>query len=557
MKIIRHITLLIILILVLTPWLIFGQRSLSSLDIPASTTEIDGHTNAAGIRPGDTINLLPGEKLYLRVRYLHGTAEAPIVIINIQGLVAVTGFYYGIKLDSCSHIKITGRGVPSLNYGIMVFDIEGSGISIEGLSTDIELEGAEISYTSLAGIFAKSDPDCMFNSTRDKYTMRNLFIHDNYIHHTGMEGLYIGNTSYTGKVINCDGRDTLVYPHLIRNAKIYNNRVEHTGWDGIQVSCADSSCSINDNYIQYDSDSAYWNQMSGILAGGGSRCDCFNNVIKDGKGDGIDIFTLGGQYIYNNLIINSGKTFHPDSLLPYQKHGIYIGNNSTIPGTSYNIVYNTIIFPKNEGIKFDNLLSRNSIASNNIIINPGGFIYAGENAYIDVVSPAMEVLVENNFKSLNYQDAKFADPSLWNFDLQRYSPAVNAGTAVLGLTLSFDIMGRTRPFDSLNDIGAYECQDSSMIGISTLSKKELALELVAPNPFSNHLAIGWSVNTKTRVKISLLNINGFPVMELFNCDQPPGVYKITVITDALPGGFYFCRLETSKESVIKKIILVR
>jgi len=387
--------------------------------------------------------------------------------------------------------------------------------------------------------------------------MRELRIHDNFIHYTGMEGMYLGNTHYTGTIIYCNGRDTLVFPHMLRGVHVYNNRVEHSGWDGIQVSSSDSACDIHDNFVQNDSDSAYWNQMSGILAGGGSRCDCFNNVVKDGKGDGILVFGLGNQKIYNNLIINAGRTYHPDSLLAYQKHGIYVGIDSTVAGSSYMLVYNTIISPKNEGIKFNNLPSRNNLISNNLIMNPGGYAYAGDNAYIEVADPAMQVLVENNYKDRDFNRVKFVDPGLWNFDLQRHSPAVNTGTFIPAFPLSFDILNRTRPFDSLNDIGAFECHDSSMIGIPGLNKHTLALELLAPNPFSNSLTIRWSVDTRTVVRISLLNGNGYKVKEPFYALQRPGVYEIKTETGDLPSGFYFCVLETLKESVVRKIILLR
>lgn len=537
--------------------ILVGQGIHSRLEILPAVTDIDGHGNASTVAPGDTIVLLPGQKSFLSIRFLHGTAQSPIVIINTQGVIAISGYYFGIRMDSCSHLKLSGRGVSSLNYGIKVYDIAGAGASIEGLTTDIEVEGLEISKTELTGIFAKSDPDCQFNSTRDKFTMRNLLIHDNYIHHTGMEGMYIGNTFFKGKIINCNGKDTLVYPHLLKNVQVYNNRVEHTGWDGIQVASSDSVCNIHDNYVQYDSDSAYWNQMSGIITGGGSVCDCYNNVVKDGKGDGLEFFTIGGQKIYNNLIINAGRTYHPDSLIEYQKHGIYIGHDTTIPGSSYTIVYNTIISPKNRGVKFSNLPSRNNLISNNIIINPGALAYDVENAYIDIAEPEMDVVVENNFKDKNYQAIKFLDPAQGNFDLERFSPAVNSGYTVEGITMSVDILGRSRPFDSLNDLGAFECHDSSMIGVEKLNKKEMALEIIGPNPFSDHLTIGWSVITKTRVKISLLNINGFPVRELLNEVQRPGVYQVRIRTEELPSGFYFCILETSKESIKKKIILVR
>jgi len=49
--------------------------------------------------------------------------------------------------------------------------------------------------------------------------------------------------------------------------------------------------------------------MSGILIGGGAKCDCYNNKIFDGKGDGIDVFGLGYMKIFNNLIVRAGRTF--------------------------------------------------------------------------------------------------------------------------------------------------------------------------------------------------------------------------------------------------------
>ena len=254
----------LIFLLLLIPGILFSQERGCDLMINPSTGEIDGHGNASNIGPGDTICLKPGLRSYLWIKYLHGTKEHPIVIQNVTGGVDITDFYYGIKIDSCSYIKLSGKGVPSLNYGIRIHDIAGGGLSIENLSTDVEIEGLEIGYTVLAGIFAKSDPNCQFNSTRDKYVLHNLSIHDNYIHHTGMEGFYIGSSFYSGKTINCDGKDTLVYPHVLKGVKVFNNIVEYAGWDGIQVASADSGCFIYNNTVKYDSDSAIYNQMSGI-----------------------------------------------------------------------------------------------------------------------------------------------------------------------------------------------------------------------------------------------------------------------------------------------------
>ena len=427
-----------------------SQSSSCDLYIPLSQTDIDGHWNATMIGPGDTICIEPGERELLRIMFLQGTAEDPIVIVNASGIVEITGFYYGIRIDSCSHVKLSGKNDPNQDYGIQIHDVNGAGLSIEGLSTDIEVEGLEISKVELVGIFAKEDPDCSFTSTRDKYTMRNLSIHDNYIHETGGEGFYIGSSFYFGKELHCNGIDTIVFPHVIKGAKIYNNRVEHTGWDGIQVSSADSGCYIYNNYVAYDSDSAVFNQMSGFLLGGGSDCDCYNNRIIDGKGDGMDVFMRGGQQIFNNVIIRAGRSYFPDSAFyPYRKHGIYIGNDSVYPDSGFLVAYNTIISPKSIGLETNFSVPSQIHAVNNIIMNPGIGYFNGA-----------QIIQDTNYLSPVFIPDQFIDAASDNYELSPISDAVNAAVPISSFDLSYDILGLSRPFMDTSDIGAYECHDS-------------------------------------------------------------------------------------------------
>jgi len=446
----KRLTLISLLVMSLFANSCLSQNPDCSLFIPLSQFDIDGHGNASGVNPGDTICIESGVREYMRIMYLHGTAEAPIIIVNDVGLVEVTGFYYGIRIDSCSHIKLSGRNDTSLNYGIHIHNVNGAGMSIEGLSTNIEVEGIEISQVELVGIFAKEDPDCDFTSTRDKYTMRNLSIHDTYIHETGREGFYIGSSFYFGKELYCNGRDTIVFPHVIKGVKIFNNRVEHAGWDGIQVSSSDSGCYVYNNYIRYDSDSADYNQMSGLLLGGGDDCDCFNNQVIDGKGDGMDIFMLGGQKIFNNLIVRAGQSYFPDSLLyPYRKHGIYIGNDSTNSDSVFLVAYNTIISPKNLGLESAFNLPSAIHAINNIIMDPGTGYFNGPT-----------IVQQNNYLTPTLLPDQFIDSGTDNYDLSPVSLAVNAAISVAGFDLTTDILSRSRPFQDTNDIGAYECHDS-------------------------------------------------------------------------------------------------
>jgi len=534
-----------------------AQHTICKLLIPPDVNEINGRTNASTLHPGDTVCLLPGQKSYLALSYIHGTKEAPIVICNVDGLVSIFGFYFGLRIDSCSHIKVTGSGLNSLKYGIQILNIGGAGISVERLSTDVEIERIEVGKTQLVGIFAKTDPDCDLKSVRGRYTLRNLLIHDNYFHHTGMEGMYIGSSFYDGETIKCDGVDTVVLPHLLKGVKVYNNIIKNTGWDGIQVSCSDSCSEIHDNSIQNDSDSAYMNQMSGILIGGGSVSDCYNNIIQNGKGDGIDLFSLGDQKIYNNLIINQGKTYHPDeNFYPYEKHGIYVGNNITTTLAGYLICYNTIISPKSIGIKFTNLSSKKNLISNNIIVNPGLYGTIGNEAFINITETSIDVTVTNNYLNNEFAPVKFVDPSSYNFDLEPLSPAVNQAITIDGFPLLFDILNRSRPFSWQNDIGAFECHDSSLLDIPEHINKEINLNEIFPNPIFDDFTVSYSTETKTDVTISIYDIGGNKVMEPVNINQIPGVYKITISKGHLRPGFYTLIFQTDQVILSRKILVM-
>ncbi|PJB59012.1 MAG: hypothetical protein CO098_05705, partial [Bacteroidetes bacterium CG_4_9_14_3_um_filter_41_19] len=238
--------LLIIGLLVIFAGYMEGIAQCDTL-IPADVFFIDGTPQQ--FQPGSTVCLQGGSKDYLYLKNIHGTADNPITFINSGGAITIeTNHYYGIKIANCSFIRLTGSGDNEISYGIQVLRVDnGAGISVTELSTDVEIDYVEIANTDIAGVYAKSEPDCLFNSTRDKFTMYNFWLHDCYLHDIADEGLYIGSSKYTGQTINCNGKDTTVFPHVIIGARIYNNIVENTGWDGIQVSSAQSNCQVFGN----------------------------------------------------------------------------------------------------------------------------------------------------------------------------------------------------------------------------------------------------------------------------------------------------------------------
>lgn len=512
------------------------------------------------IFPGDTICLLAGAKEYLFIKNLHGEVDNYIVIINKDGEVIIDNdHYYGVSVNNCSYLKISGSGVDEIKYGIRILGVsEGSGLGIGNKSTDIEIERLEIANTKYSGILAKSSPDCTFETIRENFTMYNINIHDNYLHDIGNEGMYIGSSFYLGKEIECEGEPVFVLPHVMDGVKIYNNIVENTGWDAIQVGSATNDCFIHDNSIKYDSYAEVEYQMSGILIGGGSNCDCYNNIIKDGKGDGIDVLGLGNQKIYNNLIINPGKTYFPgENPTIHPKHGIYVGHVFTIENEGYYFYNNTIVKPKTDGIRFANTYSYGNKIINNIITEPGAFSEYEDISFINISDPSINITISDNLKTNDLSTIKFVDPVIGNYDLKLGSPAINSGINLSTEGINFDILNRYRPFAIYFDKGAFECHDpGASIEEISLQDRHVQLKGNRPNPFSDNTIIEFYIHKKTRVELLVFSSIGVLVREVTNEIINSGNHKVKFNSENLSPGVYYYKLKAFGKSLTKKMIII-
>ncbi|MDZ7740892.1 MAG: glycosyltransferase [Bacteroidota bacterium] len=523
----------------------------------ASTGVIDG----SNILPGDTLCLLGGNWSHLLIRNIEGTAQMPVLITNKSGAVIInTDWFYGMKLSNCSYVKISGAGQEQFKYGIVIQSVTneyGAGMSIDAMSTDVEVEFLEISNTGIGGIYAKTEPDysgdCSFPAVREKFTMFNTIIHDCYLHDIGDEGFYIGSSKYTGQTVyHCN--DTIVLPHLMIGVKIYNNILENIGWDGIQVGSAVEDCHIFNNIVIRDSQKEEANQMSGIIIGGGSACDCYNNKIADGKGDGIDFLGLKGVNIYNNLIIRPGFNFHneepPDQ---FQKHGIWIGDLETQANQEISIYNNTIVSPRTFGVKLANTSFTDNILTNNIIVNPGAFQILGENAYINRHSPLIPLSESHNFLNPDTATARFVGPLQANYDLHYFSPAVNAGADLSSLGLQNDYLHRLRPFDGEYDIGAFECHDSTLFGVQS-HIPEIKGHGIHPNPAGDIAIISIRLEKASYLKLELLDIHGKMLKRVFEGKLESGTNQFRINLPDIKSGLYLYRISNQNNSYTSRFI---
>ena len=407
------------------------------------------------VQPGDVICLQAGKYEYLNLYNFRGTAEQPLTFINCGGQVEIGGYqwHYGFVMNNNQHFRLTGTGDTDYEYGIRIDGIKdnASGFAISTYSSDFEIDHLEISNTGFAGMHIVMKPTCDPASQKGNYVMRNINIHDNYVHDTHGEGLYIGHSKYTGTTVTCDGEKKTVYPHTVEGIRVHNNTIERTGWDGFQVSCAVKDCEIYRNTVKDYGRENKSSQRAGIVIGGGSTGRLYDNLIYRGTGGGIHVFGIGDNLIYNNIIVEAGED------------GVFIGDKTTEAGRSYSVLNNTIVSPGRDGIRMYNKTSSRNQFLNNLIVNPGSYndYSKSSKAFVYLNSSEIDVTIDNNVFKTDVSEMSFVDPAQQDFRLQETSPAIDAGADVVSFGFDKDYNGLIRRVGSGVDAGACEYQEIS------------------------------------------------------------------------------------------------
>lgn len=183
------------------------------------------------------------------------SAERPLVISNIDGQVKVGGkaANYVFSINGGKNWVLTGRYDPTSKtgdagfrghaeggyahsqgtYGIFIddaFSKQGlTGLAVGGGASDFELDCFEVARAEFAGIVAKTDND-------GAATMRNVKLHDVYIHDTGSEGIYFGSTQAQPQ-------------HSFENLQIYDNRMLRTGTEALQIGQQGDGVDVHHNVL--------------------------------------------------------------------------------------------------------------------------------------------------------------------------------------------------------------------------------------------------------------------------------------------------------------------
>jgi len=407
---------------------------------------------ASGVKPGNVICLAAGARDRIIFKNVNGSASNYVKIINCNGQAKIGGpsVNQAISFARSRYFKLSGTGDSATKYGIsIVGSAPGTqGVHVFDLSSDCEIDHLEVTKTGFAGIMAKSDPskDCSNKIyERPNFTMSNVVIHDNYIHDITGEGIYAGNSFYSGATNYCGTR--VQYPHEVRGVKIYNNIFDNCGWESIQLGAAVKDVEIHDNKIYNYGAANVYAQNGGIQVGVGSTGKVYNNFIKKGTGIAIFVQGLGDIFVHNNVIVNSGTYAILMSLKPTPLTTDIVPKGFLGP---VRIMNNTIVNPTlNDAVVKESVVG----PAGNVLYN--NLIVGGQSTWLKLRGDT-DWKTGNNVYIPSLANAKFVNTSIDDYRLLAGSPAINVGkdVATLGVTTDFD--NKIRPLGGAWDVGAFE-----------------------------------------------------------------------------------------------------
>lgn len=406
------------------------------LSAPGVRTVVDGNGRILPTNRSYIIGIAGGARG--PIQFKNWTAPNPlfpIIIVNQHGTgrVIITDSpsnpTTGLTLENCTFVRLLGNNDPAHYHGIEIAQASGSqrGISVGDTSSYVEVAFTEIHHTGFAGLMMKTDPSLTKPYTwAANFEMREVWVHDNYIHDAKGEGMYLGYTGWgTDEWPEVPGYES----HEIKGIRVEYNLIERTGWDGLQIAstpddplATDDDALVHDNIVYWPSTRNEANQNAGIVIGGGAGGRVFNNIViahPTAEGPTMSIFGRGYNTVFNNLLVG-GDT------------GIFADNRGTadprrtIPGSFQSIYNNTIVAAQSHAFWTMNDVTVNSYKNNvAVVIDP-----AKTDCQLDGGATAD---VAGNILLRSTSEVGFVNPAEYDYRLLHGSTALDAGVSLATL----------------------------------------------------------------------------------------------------------------------------
>lgn len=332
-----------------------------------------------GLKGGDTLFIPTGKYDLIELGNFSGDPCKPITIINAGGLVTIGTLRIAAHSQ---YIHWTGTGVPGLTYGFKVYGGSNTGVGAD-LFNHIEMDHLWIdSIPNGTGFIMKTQPDTSDVETLyNNYVMDVLYVHDCKITRAGGEAMYIGHTS---PFANDPGQLPLI-PLRLDSVHIERMIIDQCLWDGIQVSAARDFCRVNDNVITNYGTGNISSQQCGIIIGGCTRGDAWNNTITQGTGNGMELFGYGICNFFNNVLDSCGYDGTMNGQETVFCNDLVNPIETSDPKQQLIFFNNTIKHPKTRGAIRINADNGQTIAANihdNVFCIPGAIISTWQSLYI-------------------------------------------------------------------------------------------------------------------------------------------------------------------------------
>jgi plastocyanin len=162
------------------------------------------------------------------------------------------------------------------------------------------------------------------------------------------------------------------------------------------------------------------------------------------------------------------------------------------------------------------------------------------------------------------------DTVVWTNGAGTHNVHHNATPSLFGNTAAIAPWTYQFVFDLPPDTYHYICQihPTLMQGTVTVQGTQAAPEPPAvvntveldqnyPNPFNSETAIRFSLPNATNVKLTIMNVLGEPVTEIFNGPMNSGAHQFLFDASKLSSGLYYYRLETPLATLARKMYLIK
>lgn len=111
---------------------------------------------------------------------------------------------------------------------------------------------------------------------------------------------------------------------------------------------------------------------------------------------------------------------------------------------------------------------------------------------------------------------------------------------------------------SVSTIGGAEANAFDLDEVADETPKSYVLSAAYPNPFNPTTTFTLAVRERQKVHISVYNMLGQPVAELFDGILQAGeTHSFTIEADDLPSGIYFYRVVGEKFTAARQVTLIK